>query len=184
MVDSEFALCWIDFDHARIMRWKAGAMVTERIASDVPGRERATAHVRHDPQVRHGGSGRGQDDEERRRNEHLRAFLASVADRFAAETPVEIVGTGTAGQRLATVIRRRRAGRPGAGEVTVVRSEPMTTRQLATRLRHHLGLDARRTTAGAYRWSGDLPRRASGAILGPRRVVRKAPSTRHLTARD
>jgi hypothetical protein len=184
MPDSLFALVWVDFDHATILRWRAGVVVTEQITSDVPPRERATGHVRHDPQVRHGGSGRGQDDEERRRNEHLRAFLADVADRFAPETALEIVGTGTAGQRLATVLRRRRAGRAGAGDVTVVRSEPMTDRQLASRLRRHMGLDARRPTAGAYRWSGDLPRRASGAIRGPRRVVQKAPSARHLGAGD
>jgi hypothetical protein len=52
----------------------------------------------------------------------------------------------------------------------------MTARQLATRLRHHLGLDARRRTVGAYRWSGDLPRQRSGAIRGPRRVLEKPPS--------
>jgi hypothetical protein len=176
MSDSQFALVWIDFDHATILRWRGGAVVTERIASEVPARERATAHVRHDPDVRHGGSGRGQDDEERRRNEHLRAFLAGVADHLSTETELEIIGTGTAGQRLATVLQRRRAGRPRAAGVTVVRSEPMTARQLATRLRHHLGLDARRRTVGAYRWSGDLPRQPSGAVRGPRRVLEKPPS--------
>jgi hypothetical protein len=149
MPDSTFALVWIDFDHAAILRWIAGAVATERITSNVPPRERATGHVRHDPRVRHGGSGRGQDDEERRRNEHLRAFLAGVADRLAIESELEIIGTGTAGTRLASLLRRRRAGRPGAGEVTVVRSEPLTARQLAARLRHHLGLDARRRTTGA-----------------------------------
>lgn len=184
MSDSPFALIWIDFDHALILRWVAGAVSTERVTSDVPPRERGTAHVRHDPRVRHGGSGRGQDDEERRRNEHVRAFLNAVADRTTMETDLEIIGTGTAGQRLASIIRQRRAGRPGAGEVAVVRSEPLTSRQLATRLRHHLGLEARRRTVGAYRWSGDLPRKPSGAIRGPRRVLRKAPSARHLSAGD
>jgi hypothetical protein len=184
MSDPQFALVWIDFDHATILRWEAGAVATERIASDVPGRERATAHVRHDPRVRHGGSGRGQDDEERRRNEHLRAFLARVADRFAEELELEILGTGTAGQRLASVMRRRRARRPRAGAVTVARCEPLSARQLAARLRSHLGLNARRHTVGAYRWSGDLPREPSGTIRGPRRVVEKAPSARHLAAAD
>ncbi|MEO8245803.1 MAG: hypothetical protein ABI622_01665 [Chloroflexota bacterium] len=155
MSDAPFALVWIDFDHATILRWSAGAVLRERIASNVPARERSTAHIRHDPRVRHGGSGRGQDDEQQRRNQHLRAFLAGVADRLSDDTGLEIIGTGTAGQRLATLLRRRRAGRPDAGEISVVRSEPLTARQLAVRLRQHLGLAARRRTVGAYRWSGE-----------------------------
>ena len=176
MSDSQFAMVWIDYAEATILRWRDGAVATDRVASDVPARERGTAHVRHDPRVRHGGSGRGEDDEERRRNEHLRAFLARVADRLADETELEILGTGTAGQRLASVVRRRREGRSGAGAVAVMRSEPLTARQLEARLRSHLGFGGRRRAVGAYRWSGDLPREPSGAIRGPRRVLEKARS--------
>ena len=169
------ALVWIDSTGARILRWR-GRVITETIESDVPPHTRGTAHVRHDPRDRHGGSGRGQDDAERRRNEHLRAFLGAVADRLAADERVEILGTGTVGERLARLLRRRSA-KHGTQSVEVTRSLALTNRQLAARLRQRLGLERRRPTVGAYRWSGKLPRTRSGAVIGPRRVIEKEPSS-------
>ena len=166
------ALVWIDSDGARILRWRR-RVVTEKIESDVPPHVRSTAHVRHDPADRHGGSGRGQDDAERRRNEHLRSFLKTVAGRLADDAYVEILGTGTVGERLGRLLRTRTARQPSRPNVVVVHSNWLTTRELATRLRQRLGLRPRRRTVGAYRWSGELPRTRSGAARGPRRVLDK-----------
>lgn len=167
-----FALVWIDSERATILRWQ-GRAVSETLVSDVPPHIRSTAHVRHDPSVRRGGSGRGQDDAERRRSEHLRSFLRAVADRLDEDDRIEIVGTGTVGERLAALIRRRTAHRHSPPSVEAFTSMPLTPRQMAARLRQRLGLDDRRRTAGAYRWSGELPRTRSGALIGPRRVVKK-----------
>jgi len=169
-----YALVWIDSKVARILRWR-GRVVTDKLDSDVPPHVRGTAHVRHDPDVRHGGSGRGQDDAERRRNEHLRAFLRAVADRLHEDVQIEILGTGTVGERLATLLRRQAARRPSPPGIVVIHSMPLTPRQLAARLRQGLGLHRRRRTVGAYRWSGELPRTRSGAVTGPRRVLEKEP---------
>jgi hypothetical protein len=170
--EERFALVWIDNERATILRWR-GRVVTEKIVSDVPPHVGSTAHVRHDPSVRHGGSGRGQDDAERRRNEHLRAFLHVVADRLGEDEPIEILGSGTVGERLARFIRRRTARPQSPPSIVAVHSMSLTPRQLAARLRQRLGLESRRMTVGAYRWSGELPRNRSGAITGPRRVLEK-----------
>lgn len=170
-----FALVWIDSNHARILRWRS-RVVAEKLVSDVPPHVRSTAHVRHDPRVRHGGSGRGQDDAERRRNEHLRAFLKAVAARLHEEDEIEILGTGTVGERLAALLRRQTARRHTSTTVVAIHSMPLTPRQLAAHLRQRLGIHPRRRTVGAYRWSGDLPHTPSGAITGPRKVLEKAPS--------
>jgi hypothetical protein len=169
-------LVWIDSDGARILRWR-GSVVTEKLDSGVPPHVRSTAHVRHDPSIRHGGSGRGQDDAERWRNEHLRSFLKTVARRLADDAYVEIIGTGTAGERLGRLLRTRTASRDPRPTIVVVHSNWLRTRELATRLRQRLGLRPRRRTVGAYRWSGDLPRTRSGAIRGPLRVLEKTPRT-------
>ena len=167
-----FALVWIDSERATILRWQ-GRVVTETLVSDVPPHIRSTAHVRHDPTVRRGGSGRGQDDAERRRNEHLRSFLRAVADRLGEDDRIEILGTGTVGERLAAMIRRRTAHRHSPPRVEASTSMPLTPRQMAARLRQRLGLGDRRRTVGAYRWTGELPRTRSGALIGPRRVLKK-----------
>lgn len=170
-----FALVWIDARLARILRWRDG-VVTETIMSDVPPHIRTTAHVRHDPADRHGGSGRGQDDAERRRNEHLRAFLKSVASRLRHDERIEIIGTGTVGERLATHLERATARHLPPPVITAARSAWLSERQLAARLRQRLGLRRRRGSVGAYRWSGTLPRTRSGAVLGPRHVLDKPPA--------
>lgn len=175
-VDSAtFALVWIDARLARILRWRDG-VVTETIRSDVPPHVRTTAHVRHDPAVRHGGSGRGQDDAERRRNEHLRSYLKTVADRLHREERIEILGTGTVGARLAAHLARRTTGHRVRPSVGVTRSAWLSERQLAARLRQHLGLQRRRAGVGADRWSGEPSRTRSGAVPGPRHVLDKPPA--------
>jgi hypothetical protein len=176
-VDRRVALVWIDSEGACILRWR-GRVVVERIAADIPQHVHSTAHVRHDPGVRHGGSGRGQDDAERRRNERLRAFLANVAGRLTGEDEIDIIGSGTLCDRLANRIRRAAHGRPAIPTVEVQHVDRITKGQLAARLRERLDMPRRRVTAGAYRWSGNLPTSRSGHVRGPLRVVEKPIESR------
>lgn len=169
------ALVWIDARLARIFRWRDG-VVTETIMSDVPPHVRTTAHVRHDPADRHGGSGRGQDDAERRRNEYLRAFLKSVAARLRHEERIEILGPGTVWERLATHLQRSTGRRLPPPVVIATRSAWLSERQLAARLRQRLGRANRRGAVGAYRWSDPAPDTRAGAVTGPRRVLDKPPA--------
>lgn len=169
------ALVWIDARLARIVRWRDG-VVTETIMSGVPPHVRTTAHVRHDPADRHGGSGRGQDDAERRRNEYLRAFLKSVAARLRHEGRIEILGPGTVGERLATHLRRSTGRRLPPPVVIATRAAWLSERQFAARLRERLGMERRRGAVGTYRWSGSLPDTRSGAVAGPRRVLDRPPA--------
>jgi hypothetical protein len=170
-----FALVWIDARLARMFRWRDG-VVTETIMSDVPPHVHSTAHVRHDPADRHGGSGRGQDDAERRRNERLRAFLKSVASRLQHDERIEILGTGTVGERLATHLERTTARRLPPPVIVAARSAWLSERQLAARLRQRLGLQRRRGGVGALRWSGALPRTGSGAVIGPSHRFDRPPA--------
>jgi hypothetical protein len=149
LIDSDrFALVWIDSDRASILRWR-GRVVTDEVISDVPPHVRGTRHVRRNPRVRHGGSGLGQDDAERRRNEHLRTFLKAVAERLDSELRVEIIGPGVTGQHLAALLARRTTGRPLPTVATAEHSMPLTHRQLAARLRERVDRPPRRVLVTA-----------------------------------
>jgi len=143
--------------------------------SDVPAHHKATGHVRHDPNVRHGG-GRPQTAGEPHRLEHLKRFVAEIADRLAPDDDLLILGPGTVHERLARQLSETdaRCGRPR--RIACEPSSPMTDHQLVARLRTFAGLDLRRHTVGAYRWSAP---RADGRSRKkeppPRRVVNKPP---------
>ena len=89
-----FALVWIDAEGARLLRWR-GHVVEAFIEANIPTREKSTEHVRHDPLVRSGGGGRGNDEVARHRSEHVRQFLALVEAAVSDDGPIEILGTGT-----------------------------------------------------------------------------------------
>jgi hypothetical protein len=175
---------WIDAEGARILRW-AGRVSTAVIESNIPVHERSTDHVRHDPLIRHGGGGRGADEAARHRTEHLRRFLGRVEDALRDDGGgVEILGTGTLGERLASQLKSddRRHGR--SRPIRAEHSMRMTDRQLAARLRERVGASRPRGGAGAYRWSGDLPHQPSGRATAPRRVVQKPPTDHRAADED
>jgi hypothetical protein len=165
-----FALVWIDAEGARILRW-IGTVSETVIDSDVPVHERSTDHVRHDPRTRHGGGGRGADEAARHRTEHLRRFLADVEVALHDNDVIEVLGTGTLCDRLASQLRRTDRRHDRQRPITVHHSMPLTDRQLAARLRERVGAAPRRGSTGAYRWTGELPTQRSGRVTGPRRVV-------------
>lgn len=170
-------LVWIDAREAMIVRRRDGEIVIERIGSDVPAHRRSTGHVRHDPGIRHGGGGGSpQSAGEPQRQAHLARFLRIVADRLPIADDITILGPGTVAEHLERglqaedrhLLRRR-----------TVRSEPsgrLTDRQLAARLDREAGIERRRRTVGAYRWSGRPTTARSGRRdASPTRVTEKPP---------
>jgi hypothetical protein len=137
-VEVPSTLVWIDAEEAFIVRWEGAARI-ERVASDVPGRHRSTGHIRHDPQVRHGGGGVPEDRIARERLGRLRIFVRTVADRIPPADDVRIVGPGTVRLRLGRVLRieDRRLGRHRVVDTRA--SGPLTERQLVAHVRELAG---------------------------------------------
>ena len=165
-------LVWIDAREAVITRLVDEVASVERLASDVPAHRRSTGHIRHEPGTRHGG-GREATAGEPRRLEHLDAFCKRVAERIPATTDVVVMGPGTVRHHLERRLRaaggalatRRIAGLP-AGR--------MTDRQLIAWLRRYVEDEPRRSTVGAYRWTGAPELEPSGhPVFSPRRTFEK-----------
>jgi hypothetical protein len=125
---------------------------TETLTSDVPAHHRSTGHIRHDPS-RHGGGGPGADLIERTRDEHLRQFIDTVADRIG-DDPVEILGPGTCREHLTRRLRERDVDRGVSRPIRTVPSSPITDRQFLARLRFLAGTTPRRVVARDSRRSG------------------------------
>jgi hypothetical protein len=173
-------LVWIDAREAIIVRHRDERTSLVRLTSDVPAHHRATGHVRHDPVVRHGGGG-PQTAGEPRRLEHLGRFVTEVSDRLTHDDDLIVIGPGTVRVRL---VRRLRASDEHHGRQRTIRCEAaprLSDRRLVARLYRATGVDPRRHTVGAYRWSGSPADRRRGAIrraMGafPRRVTEKSTS--------
>jgi len=139
-------LVWIDADSASIVRWPGGKDV-ERIDSEVPAHRRSTGHVRHEPSVGHGGVA-PQDAGERHRNEHLRRFIATVADAVEADDEVAVLGQGTVFEGLARLLADRDRAHARARVVHVETSKRLTDRQLVARARVLAGAPPNRRAVG------------------------------------
>jgi hypothetical protein len=147
-------LIWIDARNAIIARWQDDHVGLVRAESEVPARRRATGHVRHDPSVRHGGGGGSpQNAGEPQRQEHLKRFLTDVEHRVAPGDDLLILGSGTVHERLRRQISKSDAHHGRHRRITCEAAAPLTERQLIARLRGFAGLETRRRTIGAYRWS-------------------------------
>jgi hypothetical protein len=172
-------LVWIDAREAVIVRMQGDRARIERVESEVPAHHRATGHVRHDPAVRHGGGGSPQSAGEPHRIEHLNRFVGDIANRLAAGDDLLIVGPGTVHERLARQLSESDGHHGRHRDISCQTSPPMTDRQLIARLRRFAGVEPRRRTVGAYRWSEPSGHRPSGqADLPPRRVISKPPRER------
>ena len=167
-------LVWIDAREAIIVGWKGDWARLERVESDVPAHHRATGHVRHDPGIRHGGGASPQDAGEPRRLEHLERFVEDIADRLAPDDDLLIIGSGTVHERLDRHVRESDAHHGRHRTIVCEASRARTERQLIARLRAFAGVESRRHTVGAYRWSEPPAHLRSGqAQPAPRRVVEK-----------
>jgi hypothetical protein len=167
-------LVWIDATEAIIVRLHGGRARIECVESDVPPHRRATGHVRHDPAIRHGGGGSPQTAGEPHRIEHLKRFVLDVADRSGSVDDLLILGQGTVHERLARHLAESDANHGRHRAITCEVSPRLTDRQLIARLRRFAGVEPRRRTVGAYRWSQPSAGGPSGrSQLVPRRVVDK-----------
>jgi hypothetical protein len=178
-------LVWIDSREAIIIRWIDGEARIERVKSVVPAHHRATGHVRHDPAIRHGGGGGLQTAGEPHRLEHLDRFVEEVGKRLPPGDRLLILGPGTVHERLVRHLLRIDAHTGHRRFIASEASVPLTDGQLTERLRAFAGVETRRQTVGAYRWTGPVARHPSGkARSGARRVVDKAPQVSPQTVPD
>jgi len=166
-------LVWIDAREAVIVSWQDGRARIERVESEVPAHHGATGHVRHDPGIRDGGGG-SQTAGEPHRIEHLNRFVVDIAARLAPGDDLLILGSGTVHEHLARWLAEGDQHRKGRREIVCEASPPYTDRQLIARLRRFGGVEPRRRTVGAYRWTDPpAPGRSGRAGLRPRRVADK-----------
>ena len=172
--DHPIALVWIDSREAIVARWEANAVQVEKLRSDVPPHRRSTGHVRHEPNVRHGGGGSPQSAGEERRLEHLARFIEAVEGRLPQAAHLILLGPGTVHERLAREVRSHDTRHRVEREVRCEVAPRMTRRQLIARLRTASGDRPRRRSVGAYRWTdGPPPSTPATRADMPRRVVAK-----------
>jgi hypothetical protein len=141
-------LVWIDAREAVIVHWSDDVVQVERLHSDVPAHHHATGHVRYNPGIRHGG-GRPQTAGEPHRLEHLKRFVAHVADRAATDDDLLILGPGVVHERLARLVRESDREHARTRIVSSRTAAAATDRQLIARLRLFAGAAPRRRTVGA-----------------------------------
>ena len=169
-------LVWIDTRDAIIVGHRAGAVVIERITSDVPDHRRSTGHVRHDPTMHGGGGSAPLSQGEPQRQEHLARFLRIVADRLPVADELIILGPGTVRDHLEQELVGSDRRHHRMRTITSATAERMTERQLVARLNREFGIEPRRRTVGAYRWSGRPSTTPSGRPQAvPSRVTHKPP---------
>jgi hypothetical protein len=136
-------LVWIDAHEAIIVGHRGDEIVIERIGSDAPDHHRGTGNAPHpsgDPQ----------------RNEHLRRFVRIVADRLPVADDLTVLGPGTVREHLEHELVVADGHQHRTRTVVTAPAERMTDRQLVARLCREAGVEPRRRTVGAYRWSGHL----------------------------
>ena len=142
-------LVWIDSREAFVARLTAGEVHVERLESDVPVHHRATGHVRHDPTIRQGGGGgHPQTAGEPKRVEHLRQFIDAVAGKLAPEDDLLVLGPGTVPEQLERHVTEGDARHGRERVVLCEAAAPLTTRQLAARLRTFAGVERPRRRCG------------------------------------
>jgi hypothetical protein len=175
MAGRSHTLVWIDAHDAIIVGHRGDEIILERIASDVPDHRRSTGHVRHDPSARHGGGGGAPlPAVEAQRQEHLTHYLRIVADRLPVADDLTILGPGTVREHLERALLDEDRHHHRERQVSTAPAERMTDRQLTARLNRESGVEPRRRTGGAYRWSGRPSTARSGRRDGlPTRVVDK-----------
>lgn len=168
-------LVWIDSRDAVIVRLREGEARLARVESEVPAHHRATGHVRHEPAIRHGGGGSPQTAGEPHRLEHLKRFVTEVAGRLDPDDELLVLGPGTVHERLARQIADGDEHRGHARAIVCEASPPVSDRQLVARLRRFSGVEPRRRTVGAYRWSLPPEHLPSGRPCPPRGISVKPP---------
>lgn len=136
-------LVWIDTEEAIIVRWTDRAAV-EHLRSEIPGRHRATGHVRVDPTVRHGPGGVAQGRLDRTRHARLRRFLAEVRSHVPGSDDVMVVGPGLVRSHLERTLRAEDRQQHRDRQVRSAPSERRSEQELVAHVRELAGMAARR----------------------------------------
>jgi hypothetical protein len=140
-------LVWIDGDRALIVRWDGSAVLT-RIESEVPSHRRLGGQVTHDVNFRTIGS----PPPDRHRQEHMRQYLRTVADRLEPADDTEVIGPGTVHEHLAELLREEDRHHGRSRVVLAASAGPLSDAQLVARVRTAAGdppRRGRRPAAGA-----------------------------------
>lgn len=175
----DHALVWIDARTATLVRRHDEAVTIEHLESDVPAHRKSTGQVRHEPGIRHGGGGSPQTAGEPHRTEHLRRWVATVLARLPMDDDLTIVGPGTVHEQLERAVRQDDRHHRRERTVRAAASGPRTDRQLVAQLSREAGVEPRRRTVGAYRWSERPVAARSGRHgTGPQRVTEKTGRSR------
>jgi hypothetical protein len=127
---------WISASSAIVLRWGPdGVAHRELIESLVPGRHRSTGRP---PTADHPGG-------EGHRDERMRVFFARVAAAMSAEDDVLLVGDGEVVEHFAGQVRSHDLAGGITRRMELVKSGPITERQLLARMRGFAGSPAPRT---------------------------------------
>jgi hypothetical protein len=127
---------WISASSAFVLRWGAeGVIHRESIASPVEGRHRATGR----PPTANRPATEGH------RDEQMRLFFTQVLAAIAAADDVLLVGDGEVVAHLADQLRTHPSAGGSARRIELLKSGPMTERQLLARMREFAGSPAPRT---------------------------------------
>jgi len=137
--EGSVALVAISAGRARIVTWRDQEVRQLEIHSGVPRRHRSIGHVRRDPTVRHGGTGRSEIEMTRRRGEYLHRYLDKVAEAIAPFDRVVVTGGGPLPGELAGRLADREQGRPLPRTIELDHAGHRTDRQLVARLRQLAG---------------------------------------------
>lgn len=126
---------WMSGSSALVLRWGPEGVHRESIESTVEGRHRSTGR----PPTADHPAGEGH------RDERMRLFFAQIVAAIPARDDVLLVGDGEVVEHFAHQLRTH-PELPGTGRrIELVKSRPLTERQLLARIRAFAGSPARRT---------------------------------------
>ena len=127
---------WISASSAIVLEWGPDGVVHRQlIDSLVPGRHRSTGR----PPTADHPAGEGH------RDEHMRVFFAQVAAAVPAHDDLLLVGDGEVVEHFAAQIRSHDLADGNPRRIELVKSGPITERQLLARMRGFAGSPAPRT---------------------------------------
>jgi hypothetical protein len=126
---------WMSASSAIVLRWGPQGVKRESIASLVEGRHRSTGRP---PTADHPGG-------EGHRDERMRVFFAQVAGAIPVRDDVLLVGDGEVVEHFAHQFRTQPSVAGTGRKIELVKSGPVSERQLLARLREFAGSPAART---------------------------------------
>jgi hypothetical protein len=134
MINFPFTGVWISARAATVLLWSPEESVVHHLDSTVPPRHRSTGSA---PTQKH-AAGEG------RRDEHLRLFFTQVAALLPLEGALLLLGDGEVVEHFAAQIRTQDEHHSRRRRIEIVKTGPLSERQLAARVRLFAGLPPQR----------------------------------------